>query len=411
MFAFYRENARWLLGGFVLTLFSAFGQTFFISIWGEQIRETFDLTHGGFGSVYMLATLASAAVFPFVGRLVDQTSVALCSTIVIVMLSAAALSMAFINHIALLIITIFLLRLFGQGMMGHTAITAMGRWYSANRGKAVASVTIGHQASEAIAPTLFVAFAVYYGWRGAWVLAAISLLVVALPTVVLLMRKERVPRSPSGDLPSPIEEGRQWTRVEVVRDPLFWLMCMGIMSPAFIGTSIWFHQDYLIDFNGWTKLTWASAFALMAATTIAGSLLTGYAIDRWSAVQILPLFLVPLGLACLVLGSFSAVWAIYATMLLIGTSYGISSSLFGALWPETYGVRHLGSVRALIMAFMVFSSAAGPGITGVLIDAGVSFPDQLLVIALYCFVTAGLMLVASRKVRRRRSLELKTLNG
>jgi hypothetical protein len=61
LFTFLRDNARWLGGGFLLTMFSSFGQAFFIDLSGNGIRETFHLSGGGFGGIYMLATLASAA--------------------------------------------------------------------------------------------------------------------------------------------------------------------------------------------------------------------------------------------------------------------------------------------------------------------------------------------------------------
>lgn len=64
-------------------------------------------------------------------------------------------------------------------------------------------------------------------------------------------------------------------------------------------------------------------------------------------------------------------------MALLGASLGSSTTLFGALWPEIYGVRHLGSIRAVIVALMVFATAMGPGITGFLIDAGVPYSWQI----------------------------------
>ena len=405
LLAFYRDNARWLIGGFLLTLFSAFGQTFFISIFGAEIRETFELSHGQFGSVYMVATLASALSLPFVGRVVDHASVALCATASILILAVAAGSMALIQSVPLLVVSIYLLRLFGQGMMGHIALTAMGRWYSLNRGKAVSFSSIGHQASEAMAPILFVTIALAVGWRNAWLVAAAILVLVALPAIVLLMRVERVARSDAATVARDNEVGRQWRRSEVMRDPLFWLMCCGILSPAFIGTSLWFHQDYLIELNNWPPPAYYASFALMAGTTFCVSLLTGFAIDRWSAIQLLPFFMAPLGGACLVLGSYGGVPAIYLTMLLMGFSYGISSALFGALLPEIYGTRHLGSVRSIVLAFMVFFSAAGPGVTGLLIDAGISFPTQLLFIAGYCFTVLVIMVMVSRRLHARRLRE------
>ncbi len=409
MLSFYRENARWLAGGFLLAFFSAFGQTFFIGVWGAEIRQTFGLTDGEFGLVYMAATLASALSLPFVGRLVDVTGVALCSFIVTAMLAFAAFSMWWIASLPMLIFTIYLLRLFGQGMMGHTAMTAMGRWYAANRGKAVSFASTGHQFSEAIAPLLFVAIAASFGWRNAWLAASACVLFIAMPAIVWLMRVERIPRSASQTEKSPHEVGRQWQRRDVLRDPLFWLVCFGVLSPAFIGTSIWFHRDYLIEFNNWSDTAFNLSFALMAVTTVICSLLSGFAIDRWSATKMLPLFMVPLAIACLILGSFKPVATIYFAMVFLGLSYGVSSSLFNALWPEIYGVRHLGAVRSIVMAFMVFSSAAGPGVTGMLIDLGIPFTKQLLFVGGYCLVTALLMLTVSRRLHERRGVELSTI--
>jgi MFS family permease len=300
---------------------------------------------------------------------------------------------------------IFLLRLFGQGMMTHTAITAMGRWYADNRGKAVSIATIGHQFSEALGPIIFVSISFAYGWRESWLFAAATLFLLALPLIYLLMRVERIPLSQMALQHTEDTTIRQWTRLEMLQDRYFWLTGIGVFSPAFIGTSIFFHQDYLIEVNGWSTSLYYNSFALMAITTVCVSLVTGFAIDRWSAVRLLPLFMVPLGLSCLVLGLFSASSTILIFMVLLGFSYGMSSTLFGAIWPEVYGTRYLGSLRAVIVSLMVFMSAAGPGITGLLIDLGIPFNIQLIYIGGFCFFTVILMLLTSRVYRARLQVE------
>ncbi|EFL90400.1 MFS transporter [Ahrensia sp. R2A130] len=399
---FYAQNARWLVGGFLLAMFSGFGQTFYISIWGAEIREAFDLSHGGFGLVYLVGTLASALTMPFVGRLVDVTSVAVTASIVIVSLAIAAASMAVVQSVWLLIVTIYLLRLFGQGMMTHTAITAMGRWYSANRGKAVSVASIGHQFAEGLAPLTFVWIAGWLGWRGSWLAASAVLLFVALPVIVLLMRVERVPQSATDVDGYAVETGRQWTRAEMLRDPLFWLAGLGIFSPAFIGTSIFFHQDYLIDLNGWSRTSYDLSFAVMAIITVSMSLLTGYAVDRFSAARLLPIFMAPLAAACFVLGSFTNPATLFIFMVLLGLSYGMTSTLFGSIWPEVYGTRNLGSLRSVTVSLMVFMSAAGPGATGALIDYGIPFTTQLIFMGMFCSVSIIAMWFASQGFLARR---------
>jgi MFS family permease len=131
------------------------------------------------------------------------------------------------------------------------------------------------------------------------------------------------------------------------------------------------------------------------------ALIAGQLIDRFSAVSLLPVFLVPLGLACLVLGLVEAQWAAFAFMGLMGITYGFSNTIFGAMWPEVYGLKHLGAIRALTVAIGVFATAMGPGLTGFLIDLGVSFPLQVVVMGLYCFAACFMLLFTSRRLKER----------
>lgn len=398
-FIFLRENARWLAGGFLLTFFSSFGQTFFISLSAGNIREEYGLSHGGFGTLYMIATLASALTLPKFGQIVDRYSAQKVALIIIPMLALAAVMMAVSSHIVVLAVTIYMLRLFGQGMMTHNAFTAMARWFSAQRGRAVSVVTLGHNVGEALFPLAFVLVAGLAGWRGSWLVAAAVLAVVALPAITTLIATERAPRA--SDPAARKVDAPDWTRAQVLRDPVFYLLLMGVMAPGFIGTTIFFHQVYLVELRGWSLEVFATSFTFMAAMTVTFALVSGQLVDRFSAVALLPGFLVPLGAACLTLGSFEGQWSAFAFMGLLGVSYGISSTLFGALWPEVYGLKHLGSIRALTVAIMVFATAMGPGLTGFLIDRGVAYPAQIIAMGFYCLLTSFLMAYVAARVRGR----------
>jgi MFS family permease len=143
---FVRENARWLVGAFLLTLFSTFGQTVFISLSAGHIRSEYGLSDGGFGTLYMAATLASAMTLPQFGKIVDRYSPMAVTLLIVPGLALACVLMAASHSIVMLVVTIYMLRLFGQGMMTHNAMTATARWFVAQRGKAVSVVTQGVKA-------------------------------------------------------------------------------------------------------------------------------------------------------------------------------------------------------------------------------------------------------------------------
>ncbi|MEO1746582.1 MAG: MFS transporter [Pseudomonadota bacterium] len=401
---FIANNSRWLVGGFLLTFCSAFGQTFFISLSAGDIRAEYDLTHGQFGNVYMLATLGSALTLPWLGRIVDRFSAAHVALIVIPFLAVACVGMAYSTHIAGLVIVIYMLRLFGQGMMTQNALTATARWFAANRGRAVSVVTLGHNASEATLPILFVLVAAAFGWRNTWIVAACMLLVVAMPVIFAAVRVEREPASDPVD-PN-VRVARDWTRGEVLRDPMFWTLLTGILAPPTIGTVILFHQIYLVELRGWSLETFVASFSVMAVSTIVFALISGWLIDRFSAVRMLPSFLIPLAIACFILATVTAPWAPFAFMAIMGVSYGFSSTLLGALWPEIYGTKHLGSIRSIVVSAMVFATAAGPGLTGTLIDVGVSYPGQIGAMGVYCVLVAFVVYAVSRQLVARRDSEL-----
>ena len=385
----------------MLTYFSSFGQTYFISASVSEWQAAFGLSHGEFGRLYMFATLASALCLPIVGRLVDLVPAHRMIALVVPVLAGAALLAGYASSVAVLVAAVFLLRLFGQGMMTHIALTSTGRWFVAERGRAVSLVVLGHQGGEATIPLAFAALMIAYGYRVGWAAAAIALLVVGLPFAYWCYRKPRVPHGQLSTETGRSPEVRNWTRQEVLRDPIFWVLLTGVLAPAFIGTTIFYHQNYLTALHNWPPQLFATSLLVMALTTVGCALLSGAAIDRFGATSVLPYFLLPLSGACFALAYSGPEITLFIVMVLLGVSYGISSTLFGSLWPEIYGLANLGAVRSVTVAAAVLATAVGPGLTGTLIDRGMGLPAQMMFFGSYCLLAAGAMTIASVSLQRR----------
>ncbi len=401
-FAFVRANSRWLLASFLLVAFSGFGQTFFIGLSAGALRTEFGLTHGEFGGIYMAATLGSAICLPWVGKSLDHFPISQVAAVVMLSLALFCAAMASVSAVWMLFVVIFGLRLSGQGMMSNTSMTAVGRWFEAQRGKATAIASLGFPFAEAVMPISFVMLTSLFGWRAGWWVAAGLMVVAVLPAVLILLKKERFPQqTPDGrNLP----RVRDWSRRDVLRDPVFWVLTAGIHAPPFISTSILFHQVYLVELRGWTLELFASAFVVMSGFAVLSSMTLGSLIDRYSARALLPFMLLPLGAGCAVLAGSTLPIAAFVFMAFLGLSNGFVATLVGALWPEIYGTRYLGAVRSMVFALMVFSSAAGPGLVGVLLDAGVPFGLQIGVMSAYCLAMAAGLTVAMVKLNQRMAI-------
>ena len=385
-----RSELRWLASGFLLTLSSGFGQTYYIALFAGHLKADLAITDGQFGALYTLATLASAAVLTWAGKLADRFSARWLGVAVLLGFAATSLGMANVASAWMLAIVLFGLRFFGQGMLTHVAMTAMGRWFNRKRGRAVSIAALGFPAGEAVLPLLAVAGLGLFGWRLTWVAATVALVVLAAPALIVLLNRERRPAA-RGVAPGAVEtavERRDWTRGDVLRSPLFYALMPGVLAQPLIVTGIFFNQVTIVESKGWELSWFAATFPILAAVHVLSALAAGWLVDRFGARRLLPAQLVPLGLATLTLTFASDAYVLPVFMALAGLSQGGSSTIQGALWPELYGIAHLGAIRALVMAGVVFASALAPGVSGVLLDAGVAIDAQLLAMAGYCFVVA-----------------------
>lgn len=388
-----RQHGRFLGFGLSLTFLSSFGQTFFISLFNDSIRGDFALSHGQIGAAYSLATLASGFTLAWVGQRVDSTDLRRFTAILCMALSAAAFAMSVAVGALSLVVAFFLLRLTGQGLLSHTALTSMARYFDVGRGKAMSIAGLGFPLGEAVLPLLTVLAIAAVGWRNTWLIVCLFVTVVALPGTRVLLKghgeRERrwLGRLAAGgeeDAPRARREGRggaprdrggpdaQWTRGEVLRHPRFWLMLPAVVAPGFIVTGFFFHQNHLVEAKGWTAEWFATCFALFALSQLATGVAAGPLVDRFSGRRLLAVFTLPMALGLMVLALSASPWVAAGFMTGLGVTAGLNPTVTGAMWAEVYGVLHLGAIRAMAQSVMVFGTAASPVLMGTLIDRGVS---------------------------------------
>ncbi|MBX2854739.1 MAG: MFS transporter [Rhodobacteraceae bacterium] len=399
--AFISDNARWLAAGFLLALGSSFGQTYFIAIFAEPIRAEFGLSHGQWGIIYMVGTLASAACLIQLGRRVDDMAPRRLAMMVIAAFTLVCLGMTATPNWWILLFLVFGLRLCGQGMLSHLSQTLTARWFSATRGRALAVAGFGYPLGEALTPLLAVGLIAAIGWRATWGVAAICLLAVLAPALWFLLKRPRQPRgaAEAASLNSAGLGGRHWTRGEAVRSTPFWLIAAGIISPSCIITVVFFLPAHIAETKDWPLVDWAATYSIYALVSVGASLLAGWAIDRFSARSLLAVYQLPMAAALTVLAFGRDVSTMPLFMSLLGLTGGAASAIHASLMAELFGSRHLGAIKALAHALMVFASAAGPGAVGLLLDGGVAFETQCLWMAGYVGLISLLYAATAARLR------------
>jgi MFS family permease len=396
---FARTNPRFLGFGFFLAFLSSAGQTYFVGVFGTAIQADFGLDPGSWGRTYMIGTLASALVINWSGSLIDRFDLRIFTVATLVGLAAACLLMGSVNSPLLLVAAIFMLRQFGQGLTSHTGITSMARYHDVDRGKAIALAAIGFSCGEAVLPLIGLYAAQAIGWRMTFYAVAVCVLAAILPALWLLKGHGRRHAEHSAALERRAAEASgaaDYTRRQMLSEKRFYLMLPAMISPSMIGTALFFFPAEIAAAKHWSSLWVTGNYWLYSTVSVATTIYSGLLIDRFGARRVVPLFLLPLAVALVVLNLSDQRWIIWPYMLLMGLSTGLYFTGLSALWAELYGARHLGAIKSLTNAVMVFASALGPALVGTLLEWGVAFAAISILLAVFCLLATAMLGYALR---------------
>ena len=386
-----------------MTFWSSPGQTFLISLFSGEIRAELSLSDGEFAGIYSLATLLSAIVMIWSGSLVDRVNLKRLSIAIVLGLGIGCGMMSLSESILTLLISLFLLRQLGQGLMFIVSSTAMVRYLDEHKGKASALASMGYAVAEAIMPSMLVVLLLWVGWRQSWQVAGMLLVVFMLPAILFLLRSHEKRHqdyltqiSQQNDDRVRVYRRRQWTRPEVIRDRSFYLFAPGLMSQPLMFTGFIFHQVHLVESKGWPLIGWAALFSLYAMVSVGTKLVTGFLIDRYGAIRMIPLVALPMGFGLIVLAYSSSLIGGGIFLVLTGITVGFQSTATAPFWSEMYGNQHLGSIKSLGAAAMVFCTALSPIVMGWQIDIGTGMDTLAIAGSVYIFLTSALAYYAYR---------------
>ncbi|MDB9877471.1 MFS transporter [Amylibacter sp.] len=399
MFQFILKNSRWLAAGTLLTFMSSFGQTYFISIFSGEIRNTFNLSHGDWGLIYGFGTFASAIVMIWAGGLTDIMRVRKLGPIVLCALSTSCLFMAFNPVVALLPVVIFCLRLTGQGMSTHIAAVAMSRWFVNNRGKALSISNLGFSFGEALIPLFLVSALIYFSWQKIWIIAALITL-LSIPILIWLLRQERSPQSIDAEDQSWGMNKLHWTRKKTISHPLFWFMMPAVIGQSAFNTAFFFQQVHFSEIKGWEHLSLVSMFPIYTGVAICMMILSGILLDKFGTAKLIPYFQLPMIIAFILFAFGETLYSALLGFIFLGITSGANTTLPNAFWAEFFGTKHLGSIKAAAAAAMVLGSAIGPALTGILLDFDISLNLQYVGISTFFIISSLLMLVGISRVKK-----------
>ena len=384
-------NKKIIIFGFIFTFFSSFGQSFFLGLFNAPIRNELGITHGQFGNIYAMATIFSSALLIWVGKKIDEYQIFYYSFFVIILLFLSSLFFSFINSIFLLAIGIFLMRFSGQGLMSHTSTTTISRFFEKSRGKALSTIWFGLSSAEFILPVFVTYFFVIYSWRNVWQGIAV-IIILFLPIVIFnTIRSVKLESREKDQNPKINLKIKSWQRIEVIKDFRFYIVSLNMLAMPWVATGVFVYQSFITESKMWSIYTIPKAFMVYSITSIITLFFSGFLVDKFTSRKLIPLMNIPLLFAMLVLFYYEQEISAFIFLGLIGVSNGLANVLGSSTWAEIYGVKYIGSIKALTTALMVFSTAFGTAVFGVLIDSGYDIENIALIAGIYVIVSLALL--------------------
>ncbi len=355
-------------------------QTFTFSVFVDPMQNDLGWSRTLLSSIYTSASLLAGVTLIFTGRLLDRIGPRMMLTIIGVLLGLTCLWLGTIHHAAVMFAGFAMLRMLGQNSLTLVPTMLIGNWFVRYRGRAMALTMLGMAGSLALFPIMSHFIITRVGWRDAWSILGIAVLVVLVPLAALLLRNgpeelglrpdgDRRPRQETGaPQPSRRPQDAVWTLREAVRTRAFWLVTLVGALYTFVQTALSFHSVSVFISKGIPAGQAATLFSVMAPSFLIGSFIAGAMNDR------LPNRYTMIAGQVLVAGALG--WTFFATELwhalaygaLLGMGGGFMSNVIAVIWPNFFGRQNLGSIRGLSTTFTVMGAALGPFPVGLLAD-------------------------------------------
>jgi len=388
-----------IIFGFIFTFFSSFGQSYFLGLFNSSIRETLSISHGQFGSIYASATLSSSLLLIWVGKKIDDVNVFKFAIFVAILLSFSCFFFSKISSIIFLFFGIFLMRFSGQGMMSHTATTTISRYFTKSRGKALSIGWFGLSSAEFILPVLMVFLLTITNWENIWLIISLLVLIFLPIASYLLVKNINLDsREKTNEDEFKEENVKQWMRKEVIKDYRFYIINMNMLAMPSIATGIFVYQSFITNSKNWGQYVIAQSFMSYSVLTVITLLISGFLVDKFTSRRLLIYMNIPLLISVLVIVYFNTPVSAFVFLGLIGITNGLANLLGSSIWAEIYGVKFIGSIKALTTALMVFATATGTALFGILIDKGFSIEKIAIVSGIYILSSIVLLFFIRKKL-------------
>lgn len=337
------------------------GRTQGLGLITEPLLRDLQIDRVYFARINLWATLIGALFSVGVGRLIDSVGSRIVLTVVAVALASVVLGMSATSNVAAIAVFITLTRGFGQSALSVVSITMVGQWFVRRLNLAMAIYTIALSVGFMLAFPLIGAIVLASGWRTAWWIVGLALLVGLAPLALILVR--RSPESCLVELDGePTDRPLQtdYTLAQALSTPSFWVFGIASALYGLIASGIALFNESILAERQFDASTYHRSLVIVALTSLVGNFLGGWTASKWKMNRLLALAMVLLAASLAALPHVSTQLHVAAYAAVMGLGGGFVMIIFFSFWSAAYGRKHLGKIQGAAQALTVIASALGP---------------------------------------------------
>ena len=377
-----------------LTMFTGFGAAYTFPAFFEPLSMTFGASRGTVSLVFSVAGFLYFVLGAVSGPLADRIGPRRVVGFGMACIGLGLIAASFAESLAAIILFYAVGVGIGVGFSYVPAIGTVQRWFAVRRGQAsgwaVAGIGIGTMAG----PPAAVYAIELLGWRGAYVLFGIAVLVLgALAAGLLRGSPAEMGLQPDGAA-APMVKSSMPAGLElraVLRHPVFWrlyavgwLGCLGTFVP-------FVHLAPYAQDQGLSRLEGVWLVGLIGVGSTLGRFVLGGVADRMGRGRALALIILMTGVALLYWLTATSFIALAIFALAFGLFYGGFVALIPAFTADLFGLRAASAVIGVLYTSVAFGTLLGPTLAGWAFDTTGSYTWPILVCAIGCLVAAAIV--------------------
>ena len=368
-----------------------------ISVFIKPVAAEFGWGRTQISAAVSISTLALAVCSPLLGPVIDRYGPRRVIIVATTLFAASVASLSALNGNYFIYLAIAAaIGITGAGSNAFVYLSVLPNWFDKRYGLSLGIAMMGVGIGQLASPLYANAFITEYGWRTAYLLIGLLILVITIPNALLLLRDR-----PSDSVlrRQQASDGNGISRSQAIRMSVFWLMSFSFFFITVAASGCIVHLVPMLTDRGVSESSAAALAALIGVSLMIGRLVTGVLLDYVSAtlIGIVGFTGCALGVAMFLLGASGL--AIPLSIVLIGLAFGVEGDLMAYMVRRTFGMREYGAVYGLMFGIFNAGIVIGPPLMGASFDATRSYGNGLLALLVMCVVSVVLLALASQRSR------------